>query len=232
MGGLNPNAVRVALDHAEDVYEDSIPNLDAFTRELQNALGDHPAVGRVRNVVESFVVHYVLNMFNGVQESYDSAVKPFALNLAQNVSAHLTVLNLGWVVAHDDIERAGRLCIPALLLREEVKPSPSRDRVGEELKRLAAEYLGTRMAPPRPALDRSEPSALPANPERQSYLDAQLDTLRRMSEGLQGTDYRDNFAYIAYRTLHLMSSRQASDFGDTRLFKAEELPAVLALRGR
>jgi hypothetical protein len=222
--------VRVALDHAEDVYEDSTPNLDAFTRELQNALGDHPAVGRVRNAVESFVVHYVLNMFNGVQDSYDSAVKPLVENLAQNVSAHLAVLNLGWVVAHEDVERAGRLRVPALLLHDEAKPSPSRDRVGEELKRLAAEYRGARLPPPRPAVDPPDPPL--AGPGRQSYLDAQLETLRRMSEGLRGTDYRDNFAYIAYRTLHLMSSRRASDFGDTRLFKAEDLPAVLALRGR
>jgi MinD-like ATPase involved in chromosome partitioning or flagellar assembly len=232
MGGLNPNAVRVALDHAEDVYEDTIPNLDAFTRELRNVLGDHPAVGRVRNAVESFVVHYVLNMFNGVQQSYDSAVKPFAENLARNVSAHLTVLNLGWVVAHRDIERAGRMGVPALLFCEEPKPSPARDRVAEQLRRLAAEYLGARPGPHRPTVERPEATAQPPAAPRPSYLDAQLEALRRMSEGLEGTDFRDNFAYIAYRTLHLMSSRRISDFGDTRIVKAEELPAVLAQRGR
>jgi MinD-like ATPase involved in chromosome partitioning or flagellar assembly len=231
MGGLSPNAVRVALDHAEDVYEDTIPNLDAFTGELRNVLGDHPAVGRVRNAVESFVVHYVLNMFNGVQQSYDSAVKPFAENLAENVSSRLTVLNLGWVVAHPDIERAGRLGVPALLLCEEPKTSPARDRVGEELRRLAAEYLGARTGPRRPTVEARE-APQPSTAARQSYLDAQLDTLRRMSEALEGADFRDNFAYIAYRTLHLMSSRRISDFGDTRIFKAEELPGALAQRGR
>jgi hypothetical protein len=169
-------------------------------------------------------------MFNGVQSSYDSAVKPFAENLAQNVSAHLTVLNLGWVVAHEDIERAGRMRVPALLLSEEAKPSPARDRVGEELRRLAAEYLGPRPSPGRTAIEgQASPQSADA---RRSYLDAQLDALRRMSEGLEGADFRDNFAYIAYRTLHLMSSRRLSDFGDARLFKAEELPAVLAQRGR
>jgi MinD-like ATPase involved in chromosome partitioning or flagellar assembly len=230
MGGANPNAIRVALDHAEDVYESTIPNLDAFTQALRNALGEHPAVGRVRNAVESFVVHYVLNMFNGVQQSYDSAVKPFVENLAENVSARLTVLNLGWVVAHPDIERAGRRCVPALLFEGERRPPAARDRVAEELRRLAAEYLGTRPVARRPAEE--PPVAAAPTAASPSYLDAQLEALRRMSEGLVGTDYRDNFEYIAYRTLHLMSSRAVADFGDTRLLKAEELPLALGARGR
>jgi MinD-like ATPase involved in chromosome partitioning or flagellar assembly len=230
MAGLNPTAVRVALDHAEDVYEDSIPNLDAFTAALKNALGDHPAVGRVRNAVQSFVVHYVLNMFNGVQQSYEAAVRPFAENLARNVSAHLTMLNLGWVVAHSDIELAGRRCTPALLFRGERPATPVRDRVAEELRKLAAEYLDLRPSAPAPAAPRAAAPA-DAGPSA-GYLDAQLDALRRMSEGLEGTDYRDNFEYIAYRTLHLMSSRSTADFGDVRIFKPEELPAMLAQRGR
>ncbi len=227
-GRLNPTAVGVALDHAEDAYEDSVPNLDAFVRALRNALGDHPAVERVRNAVESFVVHYVLNMFNGVQESYEAAVRPFATNLAENVSSGLTVLNLGWVVAHEDIERAGRRRVPALLYRGEPRPRAERDVVAEELKRLAAEYLGAKPSPRPPEQRRA---AAPAAPSSSGYLDAQLEALRRMSEGMGGADYRDNFEYIAYRTLHLMSSRGSADFGDTRLFKAEELSGALAHRG-
>jgi MinD-like ATPase involved in chromosome partitioning or flagellar assembly len=229
-GRLNPTAVGVALDHAEDVYEDSVPNLDAFTQALRNAIGDHPAVERVRDAVGSFVVHYVLNMFNGVQESYEAAVKPFAMNLVENVSSRLTVLNLGWVVAHEDIERAGRRGMPALLLREEPRPRAARDLVAEELKRLAKEFLGARPAPSPTAGPPPPPVASEAT-SSSSYLDAQLEALRRMSEGMQGTNYHDNFEYIAYRTLHLMSSRSPAEFGDTRLLKVEELPGALARRG-
>ncbi len=227
-GRLNPTVVNVALDHAEDVYEDSVPNLDAFVRALRNVLGDHPAVERVRTAVESFVVHYVLNMFNGVQESYEAAVRPFVENLAENVSSGLTVLNLGWVVAHEEIERAGRRRVPALLYREP-RTRAVRDRVAEELKSLAAEY-GVTKAPARPTAE-VRPASPPRASPSSSYLDAQLEALRRMSEGMENADYRDNFEYIAYRTLHLMSSRSAADFGDTRLFKADELPGALAHRG-
>jgi MinD-like ATPase involved in chromosome partitioning or flagellar assembly len=229
MGGLTAETVGAALERVEDVYDESVHNLDAFTAELHRTLGDHPAVARVTRVVDSFVVHYVLNMFNGVQESFDTAVKPFVENLAENVSAHLSVLNLGWVVAHEEINRAGIRRVPALLRREGPAPAARADAVSRELQRLAAEYLGAKPSSPRPPQERR---AAPRAPSPARYLDAQLDTLRRMSEGMGGAGYRDNFDYIAYRTLHLMSSRPIADFGDSRIFKESELQAMLAQRGR
>ena len=229
MGGLTAEVVGAALDRVEDVYDESVHNLDAFTTELHQTLGDHPAVARVTRVVDSFVVHYVLNMFNGVQESFDGAVKPFVENLAENVSAHLAVLNLGWIVAHGDFDLAGLRRVPALLLRDE-RPAPARpDAVAVELQRLAAEYLGPRVSSQRPPMERRR-TPRPPSPAR--YLDAQLDTLRRMSDGMAEAGYRDNLDYIAYRTLHLMSSRPIADFGDSRIVKESELAAMLDQRGR
>jgi MinD-like ATPase involved in chromosome partitioning or flagellar assembly len=227
MGDLNPSMIGAALSRAEDAYDESIPNLDSFTTELRSALGDHPAVRRITNAVDSFVVHFVLNMFNGVQESYDAAVRPFLRSLANNVSAHLTVLNLGWVVEHREIERAGLQRVPALLLEGERRAPATRDAVQDALRRLSIEYLGGRPA------SHGLPAQPTPGPERRpaSYLDGQLDALRRMSEGLRGTDYRDNFAYVAYRTLHLMSSRSPGDFGDARLVKAAEFSETLSRRG-
>jgi hypothetical protein len=98
-----------------------------------------------------------------------------------------------------------------------------------ELEKLAAQHLTGR--PVRP--ERTRPDPAPKRPGAGSaYLDAQLDTLRHMFEDLKGTGYRDNFAYITSRTLHVMKSRRTSDFGDTRLFKPSELQEAIQARGR
>jgi hypothetical protein len=101
--------------------------------------------------------------------------------------------------------------------------------VAAELRRLAEEYLEAKPVSPRPPAERRE---APRAPSVSRYLEGQLDMLLRMSDGMKGTSFRDNFAYIAYRSLHLMSSRSNADFGDTRLFKESEIQAMLAQRGR
>jgi len=53
-----------------------------------------------------------------------------------------------------------------------------------------------------------------------------------MYDDLKSANYRENFAYLTARSLHVMSSRRTSDFGDTRLFKASELQQALHDRGR
>ena len=76
--GLTPDFVNGLLDRVEDVYDSSVHNLDAFVADLQHALGDHPVFKLIANADrDSFVVHYVLNRFDGVRTSYDSAIKPF-----------------------------------------------------------------------------------------------------------------------------------------------------------
>ena len=53
-----------------------------------------------------------------------------------------------------------------------------------------------------------------------------------MYDDLKSANYRENFAYLTARSLHVMSSRRTSDFGDTRLFKTSELQQALHDRGR
>ena len=80
--GLDHRFVSSLIDRVEDVYDESVHNLDAFVHDLHHALGDHPVVKFVADAVDSFVVHYVLNMFNGIRESYETAVRPFVGALA------------------------------------------------------------------------------------------------------------------------------------------------------
>ncbi len=229
LAGLKPDFVNGLLDRVEDVYDSNVHNLDAFVTDLQHALGDHPVFKLVSSAIETFVVNYVLNRFDGVRTSYDSAVKPFVESLAENVSTHLTLLNLGWVVESSKINDAAVKRVPALLAPEP-RPRVARvDAAHAQLERLAAEHLPGKAAR---GAEKARAPAAAARPRASQYLDVQLDTLRRMYDDMKGANYRENFAYLTARSLHVMASRRTSDFGDTRLFKTSELQQALHDRGR
>lgn len=227
--GITPSFVGDLLDRVEDVYDESVLNLDAFVDDLRHALGDHPVVALVSDLVGSFVVHYVLNLFNGVRDSFDSAVKPFMNNLAENVSGRMTIFNLGWVVAHEEINRAAQQRVPALLYRGPRRAAtPAARGARLELEKLASQYLGPRHVA-RPATAAAAAARRTAAPHSSHYLEAQLDTLQRMYEGLETAGYRDNFRYIAHRSLHLLASRRIADFGETHILKDDELKQAFRL---
>jgi MinD-like ATPase involved in chromosome partitioning or flagellar assembly len=226
--GLSPALVNGLLDRVEDPYDSPVHNLDAFILDLQHALGDHPVVGRVAQAVDSFVVHFVVNRFNGIRESYETAIKPFVQNLADNVTAHLTIENLGWVLSHAKIDESNIRRVPVLLAKEEQPKTKVVDAATAQIERLAARYRPARAVPARKVKPSATGSAHAAAP----YLDGQLEMLRRMQDDLKGVTYRENFLYVAYRALHVMNSRLPGDFGATRLLKRSEIPGALARRGR
>ncbi len=203
------------IDQVEDVYDSSVQNLDAFADDLAQNLGDHPITRTVQTTIDEFRVHYVLNLFNGVEESFNTAVKPFLDNLTQNVSARCGVTNLGWITRSDAIHRANCNRVPALLLREEkrkAKPAEMdiRAMVGLEppKRRLAAVT--------------KEERALPDDP-----LSRQLETLKSMFEQKKNDDYYANFEYVTQRTLFSMKTRRASELGDVRVYTPQEMLASL-----
>lgn len=226
--GLSPALVNGLLDRVEDPYDSPVHNLDAFILDLQHALGDHPIVGRVSQAVDSFVVHFVVNRFDGIRESYETAIKPFVKNLADNVTAHLTIENLGWVLSHAKIDQSNIRRIPVLLAKEEQPKARAVDAATAQIERLAARYKPARGVPARKA----KPGAAGSPDAAAPYLDGQLEMLRRMQDDLKGVTYRENFLYVAYRALHVMNARLPGDFGATRLLKRSEIPRALARRGR
>jgi MinD-like ATPase involved in chromosome partitioning or flagellar assembly len=215
--GVTHRDVRKLLDLAEDAYDPRVKNLDSFAESLAELLGDHPVVQMVSNTINFFRVHYVLNLFNGVRESYETAVRPFVENLIENVSANLTILNLGWVISHPDIGQAAIRRVP-LLLGKEPPPSAAMAQLG----RLASLYLGSK----------AKAHAVGHRTDAGHFLESQLEILRSMHGEMGKASYEDNFRYIALRSQHVMSSRRFSDFGDHRIFKRSEFQKVLAQRGR
>ncbi len=214
--GLSADGVNALIDAAEDPYENEVQNLDAFIDILHDRLGDHPIVRLVTNTVHYFRVAYVLNMFDGVEQSYETAVRPFVENLVESVSSHLTVVNLGWVMAHPDVQKANARRVPILLGKE----ANAGKGLGE-LTRLASQYLTGKARPP-----------VRAKADAGRYLQAELEILTRMSNDLAGASIEDNIQYVVARTLHVLSSRRLSDLGDNQIFKRFEFERVLAQRGR
>jgi flagellar biosynthesis protein FlhG len=221
--GLAPGEARRAgelLERAGDAYDGGPSNLDAFLDALRREFPGHEFVKAATADVDSFTVHYVLNMFDGVRDSYAQAVKPFVEALERHVSAHLTLLNLGWVVRHEDFDRAARARVPALLWNEAAPAegvASARDAAQDTVERLATQYLGARTGPrrePRAAAAFAQALGVTPPPTASRPLDAQLAALVRMYDGLKGASWRDNFRYVTHRALHVLRSRAVSEFGD------------------
>jgi MinD-like ATPase involved in chromosome partitioning or flagellar assembly len=219
------------LDRVEDVYDTAIPNLDAFLRELREALGDHPILHAIADTLESFRVYYVLNMFNGVEESYEHAVVPFVDNLTQNVSSRLHLTQLGWIVEDQRLHDANCSGYPISLdrrhtetsEREKRSASASDDAIAAELAALESSVLGLRRRrsdhPPRP-----KDVIAQAPEETHDLLDGQLQTLKAMYSDRKKDTVRENFSYITYRALNLMSPGYgANELGTTQLAAPERL---------
>lgn len=208
------------IDRVEDVYDSSVQNLDVFALDLVQNLGEaHPITRAVQQTVDEFRVHYVLNLFNGVEDSFDSAVKPFIENLTRNVSGHVGVMNLGWITRSEAIHQANCDRIPALLVPEK---TGKKDRVAKELEDLRATAIG--LEPPR----KKRPHTPPGDPA--DHLSRQLDTLKQMFAQRKDDDYFENFDYIAQRALFTMKTRRPSEFGETRIYQPQEMLRTLFAR--
>jgi len=211
------------LDRVEDVYDSSLPHLDAFLLELEDAFGDHPILGVIAETLDSFRVCYVLNMFNGVEESYEAALVPFVRNLSEHVSARLQLTQLGWIVFDENVQRANAIGHPILLGPPEDVAGPAAiDPVMAELERIEESVLGL----DRPRRKRSRTRReLPFDlAGANDVLAAELRTLHAMYDRRSRDMVRENFAYVTYRALNLMAPHRASsEFGQTALRSPEQL---------
>lgn len=216
------------IDRVEDVYDGSVDNLDAFTNDLRDALGDHPITRTVQATIDEFRVYYVLNLFNGVENSFNTAVKPFLENLTRNVSHRPNVTNLGWITRSDAIHEANCRKIPAMLTIDDAKPQQALpDRYAQELEDLRVTAIG--LEPPRRS-QHVRPVA--HNPFTGDPLSDQLEILRSMFQQRKDDDFRANFDYIAQRALFTMRTRRPGEFGDARIYTPTEMLDVIFAKSR
>ena len=208
------------LDHVEDVYEPGLANLDAFLVDLAASLGPHPVLEQVARTVESFRVHYVLNAFNGVDEAFDTAVRPFVENLVTSVSERMTLTNLGWVVKSDEVHLGNCRRRPVLLAPRDHHAAPHPTRGEKALDALIRETTGLLVEPrtPKPVLP------VPSRPDAENALARELDALNRMYHRKGNRDDpRDNFDYLTARAYHLLTHARPSEFGTPKLCGPAEI---------
>jgi len=212
------------IDRVEDVYDSSVQNLDAFALDLAENLGDHPITRTVQTTIDEFRVHYVLNLFNGVEDSFNTAVKPFLDNLTRNVSARCGVTNLGWITRSDIIHQANCNRIPALLLPAK-KRTHKIDRIEKELDDLR---LAIGLEPAKKKSKIVSPLEVPTMEEAlEDHLSRQLNTLKTMFDQKKNDDFYANFDYVTQRTLFTMKNRRPSELGDVRIYSPQEMLASL-----
>ena len=211
------------IDRVEDVYDSSVQNLDAFGFDLAENLGDHPITRTVQTTIDEFRVHYVLNLFNGVEDSFETAVKPFLDNLTRNVSARCGVTNLGWITRSDAIHQANVNRTPALLLR----PKEARKKPAElDIRAMVGLESPSRRVSQSP----SSKTGRLEDPETRLLddpLTRQLATLKSMFAQRKDDDYAANFEYVTQRTLFTMRNRRPSELGDVRVYTPAEMLASL-----
>ena len=213
--------VNELLDQVEDVYEERLPNLDVFLRDLLEALGENRFVHAIADVVHSFGVYFVLNMFSGIEESFEDAVRPFVESLTTHVSSRLRLTNLGWVVQDERIHRANCERRPILLNPPSTERHLTIDPVLRELASLESSLVG--LPPP------TEPVREPRLQEALLDIDAgaplerELEVLRAMHRAPEPTQVVHNFSYIAHRALHVMQSLPPDAFGQARLVSPGEM---------
>lgn len=221
------------FDRAEDVYDESVPNLDFVLKDLRDVFGDQPILQAIEWVIHDFRVHYVLNLFDGVQESHSAAIVPFVENLSSNVSSRLDMTQLGWIVADPKVHQANCSGRPILLdgEREAPKPKPAvpvQDPVMAELEALRSSYLGIerkRVAKPGIARAARAPQAVDA------LLGEQLETLKAMFSDRKRDSVQQNFSYAVFRALNLMQPpRLPTEFGMTQIAPPEQLVRWLLRR--
>lgn len=213
--------VNELLDQVEDVYEESLPNLDAFLCDLLDSIGENPYLRAIAEVVHSFGVYFVLNMFNGIEESYETAIRPFVDYLTSYVSSRLRLTNLGWVVHDAEIHQANCQRRPILLQPPARPQERAVDPVLAELAELESAVLG--LPAPRPPAVRNAWRDEIRSIDGNAPLQRQLEILNHMYRTGGQMRVRDNFAYIAHRAVHVIRTLPADTFGQSRLFTPLEM---------
>lgn len=214
--------INALLNQVEDVYDERLKNLDEFMSDLYGALGDNPYLRAISDVLNSFGVYFVLNMFDGIEESYQTTIRPFVEYLRTYVSSKLHLTNLGWVVHDQQIHEANCQRHP-ILLQSPSRKEQSIDAIRREIASLESAILGLEdprladSAPPadlRDELTRIDPSCT---------VERQLEILQHMYHSHGQQRVRENFAYITHRALHVMQHLPPDSFGHPRLFSPLEI---------
>jgi hypothetical protein len=226
----------------EDDYDPTFTNLDLFLEKIGEVLKDTRVLEVARHTIEDYRIYYVLNRFNGLVETSQAVVAPFARSLMQKVSPRVSIVNLGWIVDDERIHKANCRRVPAMLedsvpVARPAAPAagPAPDSPEARLKELEALYVGLKPAKPREFKERpipmdAEGRPLVRRPNPEDLYAIQLRTIELMYTQQMGKGYQENFEYIVQRSLYLLKTVPQDEYGAPRLAGSFEELAELYIQ--
>lgn len=206
------------LNRADDVYDTEISNLDAFLTSLKEQFPGHPVITTVESILQTFRVHYVLNHFSGLSDSYEKAVQPFINYLVDIVSSQIRVKNLGWIQYHRSIHESNCARIPAILM-ETSFPEPKQQWINDAIHELRKIHR------PKTSSQKSKPDI--STNYHNSYFDDQVNQLVTMARFIGKKDFISQFRYIAAHSFYIMKKERPYHFGDTQILEPNDLQTLL-----
>ena len=205
------------LGRIEDVYDNSLINFDDFLYQIKEAIGEGPVTHYVEGILHSFRAYYVLNQFNGLEQTIEKVVKPLSDSIKRRVSTFVQLINLGWIVYDELIMEASIKKIPALILKKD--PIKIADKADDPFKRLEGirrSYLTEAIKQPKPFEIKAKKAVQETKID--PLLNAQLEILQVMfDESRKEQDFRKNFDYITRHSLYIMKNYPYYAFGDRLL---------------
>lgn len=218
---IDPDEINHLIDITEDPYRKRLPNVDAFLYEMNMRYPNHSFVRILHHIVQRFQVYYILNRFDGVDNSYQTAVKPLIKNIYNNISAKVDINNLGWIIESEAYNEANAKRCP-YLIGQEIKKSEPED--SPELDATMAELYALAGIKPR------KKKTITQTVDTKDILDDQLMALKAMYQTKQEEPVEKNFEYIVSCIRYMDSSKRLNDFGTSRLLKNGELLTMLMNR--
>ncbi len=207
-----------ALARTDDVYNDSIQNLDALVRYFRKRFKNHPATLAIERTLETFRVYYVLNHFNGIESSYRDAVEPFVRQLFRYVSSRITTRSVGWVSYSSLIHEANCRQIP-IVLDTSLYPIRRGRKVPRfhELEEIAQQFGRTLLKEKKPK----------KKVTLQDYLTDQLTMMKEMYASLKNAHPVTEFRYISALIMKIINTERHYHFGDREILDARDLQKLM-----
>ena len=184
-------------------------NLDDFIHAAEAEFPQENFFRVFRYYVENYRVYYILNKFNSIAESVESAIQPFVENMFRNVSARVTFHNLGWVVEHNEIRQSIESGVPYLIRRHYQKRQTPALTLGNDDDLRSRFGLATKKQQPEKERALSE------------ELRDQVDLLRQIYLCNAGNDPLTNLEFIAAR-IKEFSANSNHQFGMKHIYSERE----------
>jgi len=184
------------IELMEDGYDEQLKSLDDFLQMIADEFPDKRFVDLLRHAIEHFRVYFVLNMFDSIEESTDTVIKPFVENIYSTVSDKVIIHNLGWIVRSEEIYRSTVDAVPFEIANHyrKTKAENRRNQKDSKLRSL----LGLEPAKKTRKKVKTESTS--------EEINHQVDLLKKMYMNGAGNDPATNLSFVTDRTLNIAQS--------------------------